>query len=91
MPKIANKNAREYVQRMEEFEGNHLSAIKRGDRYIVLSYGYYPIYVYTKGQWYKNGNGYSMTTKKQMSQCNPLVDDMKTLNPEQMEKLFRSL
>ena len=90
--KIANRDARKYVQSCTEFQGSNLFAVMRTDntggwRYVVYSYGYHwPLFVYTNGVWYENENKYSPTTSKHRSQCHPLgsttllpYDQIKTL------------
>ena len=42
-------------------------------RYVVKSYGYYPIFVWDADadQWFETGNGYSVTTRRHMSYTRP--------------------
>lgn len=77
--KIANKDARGYVQRLETFKGSNIFSEHRGKLYVVFSYGYhFPMFIYDKEarQWYGNSSKYSRTTSKQQGQCNPLVSDI---------------
>jgi hypothetical protein len=71
VPKISNRDAKEYTENKLEFKGANLEGKKmeNGD-YVVLSYGYYPIWFFSAAtsKWYGNKNGFSMTTKKQISQ-----------------------
>jgi hypothetical protein len=78
--KIANRDARQYVQKQHPFQGSHLYAEYRTDNtdmwYVVYSYGpHHPllIAVTVDGQdlWFANEHGYSNTTKRHMSQCRP--------------------
>jgi hypothetical protein len=70
--KIANKNARHYVEQKEEFQGSNLYAEKRGNNYIVFSYGtHFPIFAYVKGIWYENEDKYSVSTTRHQSQARP--------------------
>jgi hypothetical protein len=75
--RIANTQAREYTENLIPFKGNNLEGktLDNGD-YVVLSYGYYPIWWYCKkqGKWYGNSTKYSVTTSKQMSQSRPTYD-----------------
>lgn len=75
--RIANRDAREYTENMIPFIANNLEGktLSNGD-YVVLSYGYYPIWYYCKAdnQWYGNSTKYSVTTSKQMSQSRPTYD-----------------
>jgi hypothetical protein len=75
--RISNQEAREYTENMIPFKANNLEGklLDNGD-YVVLSYGYYPIWWYCKseGKWYGNSTKYSVTTSKQMSQSRPTYD-----------------
>lgn len=44
-----------------------------GSRYVVKSYGYYPIFVWDSDtrQWFETDNGYSNTTRRHMSYTRP--------------------
>jgi hypothetical protein len=73
---------------MIPFTANNLDAktLSNGD-YVVLSYGYYPIWYYSKAdnQWYGNSTKYSVTTSKQMSQSRPTYD-AKMLTRNELEQ-----
>lgn len=84
--KIANKNAREFVQRQHPFEGSNLWAqyfcVNSKDPspgqsgYVVYSYGvHYPMLaaVHINGQdhWFANKDKYSPSTSRHMQQCRP--------------------
>ena len=75
--RIANTQAREYTENLIPFKGANLEGktLDNGD-YVVLSYGYYPIWWYCKsqGKWYGNSTKYSVTTSKQTSQSRPTYD-----------------
>jgi hypothetical protein len=75
--RIANSQAREYTENLIPFKGANLvgNTLDNGD-YVVLSYGYYPIWWYCKaeGKWYGNSTKYSVTTSKQMTQSRPTYD-----------------
>jgi hypothetical protein len=82
--RISNRDAREYTENMIPFVANNLEGktLSNGD-YVVLSYGYYPIWYYCKAenQWYGNSTKYSVTTSKHMSQSRPTYDaKMQTRN-----------
>lgn len=92
--KIANRDARKYVQSLWEFEGSNLFAVIRqpspdspASWYVVYSYGYHwPLFVRYNGVWYENTDKYSRTTSRHHSQCHPLgsttllsLDQIKTL------------
>ena len=75
--RVANSQSREYSENLIPFKGANLEgkSLDNGD-YVVLSYGYYPIWWYCKaeGKWYGNSTKYSQTTSKQMSQSRPTYD-----------------
>ena len=74
MKKIANKNAREYVEGFKEFKGNNIFTQKNDKVYVVYSYGYhFPMFIYNfeLEQWFENTDKYSVSTSKQQTQCRP--------------------
>jgi hypothetical protein len=75
--RVANTQSRDYSENLIPFKGNNLEGktLDNGD-YVVLSYGYYPIWWYCKaeGKWYGNSTKYSQTTSKQMTQSRPTYD-----------------
>lgn len=73
MRHIANSRCREIANRREEFKGSNLQGKWVDKRYVIESYGWYPIFVYdpVTDKWYECNDGYSMSTKKQMGQCRP--------------------
>jgi len=89
--KIANKNASEYVNRCEEFEGSNTFSESHENLYVVYSYGYhFPIYVYDYDmrEWYANSNKYSVTTSRHQSQCRPRFEIAREFNTEDLKKLI---
>lgn len=87
--KIANKNAREYVQKQHPFEGSNLfaelfcsnpkDAIEGQSGYVVYSYGkHFPIYIslHLGGHdvWFANKDKYSISTTRHQSQARPVWD-----------------
>ena len=74
--KIANRDAREMVQKEHPFEGNNLFAQFHTDGdvmwYAVYSYGtHWPLFIKAEGVWFENEDKYSPTTSKHKSQCHP--------------------
>ena len=69
--RIANSRAKEIVTARVPFAGSNTHGEYRNGSYVVFSYDWYPIFVYKDGQWFENEDGYSMSTKKQMSQLRP--------------------
>jgi hypothetical protein len=76
-PRISNASSREYTENQLPFRANNLDGkvLDNGD-YVVLSYGYYPIWYWskTKEKWYGNSTKYSITTSRHMSQSRPVYD-----------------
>jgi len=84
--KVANKNARQLVEKQHPFEGSNLfgqlfcvdpkEPAPGQSGYVVYSYGpHHPLLVavHVEGQdmWFANEDGYSQSTKRHMSQCRP--------------------
>ena len=92
--RIANKNAQEYVNRAEPFQGSNLfgeyddSDEGSNTPYVVYSYGYhFPMFIYLNNIWYENSDKYSVSTSKHQSQSHPMMDTVK-LNTEDMKRLL---
>lgn len=90
--RIANRNARRYVETLTPFIGSNLFAEFRTDRYVVYSYGsHFPLFIYSHltSRWYANSDRYSQTTSKQRSQCFPFNTDkpLVYLDTDQMRLL----
>lgn len=74
--KIANKVASEYTMRLIAFQGSNLSAEwVSEDMYVVWSYKWYPIFIFSKKMdgWYENREGYSNTTKRHILRARPAL------------------
>lgn len=88
--RIPNIEAASHAENFIPFRGNNLEGkiLDNGD-YAVLSYGYYPIWYYSKkeGKWYGNKDKYSVTTAKQMSQSKPTHDAVLLSNADLLEKM----
>ena len=74
--KIANRDAREMVQKEHPFEGSNLFAQYHTDGtamwYAVYSYGdHWPLFVKAEGMWFENEDKSSRTTAKHHTQCHP--------------------
>ena len=94
MERIANRNAREYVQKNEPFQGSNMFGVFDDDDqgsntpYVVYSYGYhFPMFIYLGNSWYENSDKYSVSTSKQQSQTRPTMETVK-LNTKDMKKLL---
>ena len=86
--RIANNESKTYTENLIPFKANNIEAktLDNGD-YVVLSYGYYPIWWHCKkeNKWYGNKDKYSQTTAKQMSQSRPTYD-AEMLGRNELEK-----
>ncbi len=69
--RTANNSARDLVVSRIPFKGNNTDGKYVGDTYVVSSYNWYPLFVYKDGQWFENGDKYSVSTSKQTSQLRP--------------------
>lgn len=82
--KTANIRARDLVVNRIPFKGSNTHAEYRNGTYVVFSYNWYPVFVYKDGQWFENEEGYSMSTKKQMSQMRPYNFDIIKTNKDKL-------
>ena len=91
-PRIANQNARKYTENMLDFTGNNLEGktLANGN-YVVLSYGWYPLWYYNKrdGLWYMNKDKYSVYTSKQTSQSRPTYNAVSLTKSEMQDYLAK--
>jgi len=83
MERVANRDARRYVQERKPFAGSNTEGVWRRDsnthtrRYVVTSYGnHFPLFIWEDGVWYENVDRHSQTTSKHKSQLHPLCDTM---------------
>lgn len=81
--RIANKDARVYVQSGDPFIGSNTFAewVNSGggaSRYVVYSYGdHWPLFIFEEGKWYENAEKRSVTTSKHRTQLHPLCETEK--------------
>ena len=87
--KTANIRARDLVINRIPFKGSNTHAEYRNGVYVVFSYDWYPVFVYKDGQWFENEEGYSMSTKKQMSQMRPYNFDIIKTNKDKLWDIIR--
>ncbi len=77
MKRIANSDANSYTENRIPFKGNNLEGktLDSGD-YVVLSFGYYPIWFYSAvdKKWYGNSDDYCRVTAMQRPQTRPSWD-----------------
>ena len=63
---------------------------EQGSIYVVYSYGYhYPMFIYEHGQWYENGDRYSVTTERQKRVLRPVKDTIK-VSTRAMKQILES-
>lgn len=97
--KVSNNTAYEYATAKMPFKGSNLEGQWEVNNnndwyYVIKSYGWYPIFLFINNQWYRTLDTYSSSTRKQMSQVNPvkfdsnLKADVMSLNRGEMERLM---
>jgi hypothetical protein len=100
MKTVTNNRARPHVLKCEEFNGakNELSengyavsGRKVGHLYVVLSYGYWPMFVCDTrtDTWFINADRFGRTTTKQSGQCRPYGKECAPLPNEELDELLR--
>ena len=87
--RIANRDARAYVEVREEFEGSNITAWDTAsttgtDLYVVCSYGeHFPMYIAEEHDgvvnWYGNEDKWGITTSKHKTQARPFTDEAKSM------------
>jgi hypothetical protein len=98
--KITNVNASGYTVAKMPFKGSNLEGYWDTDPngeeyYVILSYGWYPIFLFKNGIWFENVNRYSSATGRQMRNANPiknnweLKQEVYMLTTDDMKKLMR--
>lgn len=76
--KTANRTAYEYTAAKIPFKGSNLTGdwiIRWRDNtryYVVESFGWYPVFLWSNNQWFEVDDNYSRTTTRQMSRANPI-------------------
>ena len=75
--KTPNSTAYEYASAKIPFQGSNIEGewdINRDNEwyYVIKSYGWYPIFLFIKNQWYRTLDTYSSTTRKHIGQSNPV-------------------
>ena len=97
--KVANNSAYEYATAKMPFKGSNVegqwNVNNNNDWYYeIKSYGYYPVFLFINNQWYRTLDTYSPSTRKQMSQVNPvkydsnLKSDVVSVTKGEMERLI---
>lgn len=98
--KIANRDARKFVQQQHPFQGNNIFAQFHTQNnedgtngpdmwYAVYSYGaHWPLFVWANGTWFENEDRHSVTTSKHRTQTHPHCPTV-LLSTEWMKRLAR--
>lgn len=78
--RTSNTKSDTYSTAKLPFKGSNLhgkwDTDSRGiEYYVVMSYSWYPIYLFKEGRWYKTTNNYSRATGRQISNVNPIEYD----------------
>ena len=95
-----NPKAFLYVTAQMPFKGSNLQGYwskdgKGNPYYKVVSYGWYPVYIFKDDKWYEVTGRYSSSTSRQMSNANPvdwdenLEEDVYLLTQDEMRMLER--
>jgi len=71
-----NPDSFKYTKALLPFRGSNISGFWETDKsggnvYVVLSYGWYPIFLYKEGRWYQVVDNYSSSTSKQIWNSDP--------------------
>lgn len=87
--RISNKQAGGYVAHRAIFQGSNLFSERRGNAYVVYSYGYhFPLFVHVGGVWYENMDKYSASTSRQQSQARPRGCSTERRSTEELKRLI---
>lgn len=88
--RTTNAKSRQFVESQKAFEANNLKGMDEGHFYVVYSYGWYPLlaYCFIEKRWFKNIQKYSVSTSKQLTQCQPTAS-FTLLCLEQMKDLLQ--
>lgn len=95
--RVANADARDYVQRCIEFKGSNTFAQEshtdHSTLYVVYSYGeHFPMFIAETGddgvtRWYNNQDRFSVSTSKHRTQLHPHVEHMVPMDTARMRVL----
>jgi len=92
--RISNSEASSYAENHQPFKGNNLESktLENGD-YVVLSYGYYPIWYWNKkeNKWYQNKEKFSQTTARHITASRPTYNAQVVTRNEMDNMMAKSL
>ena len=98
--KVTNNTAYDYASARMPFKGSNIEG-KWGVNnnndwyYVIISWGWYPVFLFINDKWYRILDTYSSSTRKQMSQVNPVKFDsnlnanVMSITKDEMEGLIR--
>lgn len=97
--KVTNNTAYEYATAKMPFKGSNLEGLWNSNSnndwyYVIKSWGWYPVFLFINNQWYRTLDTYSSSTRKQMSQVNPIKYDsnlnanVMLVTQDEMERLI---
>lgn len=92
--KIANRQARAFVEEKMIFTANNIFSENYGRLYIVYSYGHHwPMFVFDRVAhlWYENRDKYSCTTSKHRTQTVPLYVETIKLSLAEIKELTNTV
>lgn len=95
---MSNTKVGAFTRSKAPFKGSNLQGgwSKDGkgvEYYVVVSYGWYPIYLFKDGHWYRVTDAYSSSTGRQIGNANPIKydenikEDIIWVTRKEMEKL----
>ena len=94
VPRTSNTDSKAFTENHLPFIANNLEGktLENGD-YVVLSYGYYPIWFWHKrtNKWFGNKDKFSVTTAKQISQSRPTYEATMVSRSEMDDLMAKSV
>jgi hypothetical protein len=100
--KITNTESKQFVKSKMPFRGSNLEGRWGKDNngvpyYEVISYGWYPVYIFKDNIWFEAADTYSISTSKQMTKSTPyryydsnLGEKVLILSREEMQMLKKN-
>mgnify|MGYP007071632403 CR=1 FL=1 len=84
--KTTNSDAWQYTRAKMPFKGSNLKGYWTSDYndipvYVVMSYDWYPVFLFKEDRWYEINDKYSRSTLKQMHKANPTTYESRLNNP----------
>ncbi len=86
--RTSNRNSQKFVNELKPFIASNLEGRWINNKYVVISYGWYPIYIFSNQDWFRNENGYSPSTKRQMMNARPETFSFIDISDKAMKKIM---